>query len=140
LQAEGAPLLSIVHHPPGMPDDMVELASDYDIGLAIERTHPYNRAICLTNKAFVYMLAGLGLVFTKTEGQSALIDELGDRAIAYEPGAVDALAGGLRRWTEDADLLRRARKASRDAAIRRWHWEHPDERGRMLALVKSTIG
>jgi hypothetical protein len=139
LAAEAAPRLDVVHHDPAMPDEMVDLCREYDVGLAVEQPHVLNRDLCLTNKAFTYMLAGLAVVFTDTRGQRPLARELGESAILYTPGDVAALAAGLRRWVENRDLLRQARIASWKAAQRRWHWEHPLERGALLELVAGVF-
>jgi glycosyltransferase involved in cell wall biosynthesis len=133
-----APLLEIVHHEPGMPDDMVELSSGYDIGIATEQLRPYNRAICLTNKAFIYMSAGLAVALTDTEGQHPLVEELGADAVAFAPGDVKPLASALQLWSNDRAALGRARRASLEAARRRWRWSDPAERGKLLELVATA--
>jgi glycosyltransferase involved in cell wall biosynthesis len=139
LAAATAPRLRIIHHEPAPPDAMVDLCSGYDVGLALEQAHVLNRALCLTNKAFTYMLGGLALVLTDTPGQRPLGLDVGDGAILYLPGDVQALAAGLKRWAADRSLLGRARGASWQAARRRWHWEHPAERGALLGAVARAL-
>ena len=41
------------------PERMERLAAQYDVGLVAETGHSQNRAICLTNKVFSFLLAGL---------------------------------------------------------------------------------
>jgi glycosyltransferase involved in cell wall biosynthesis len=135
-----APGLTLVLHAPGSPDAMVESCRGHDVGLALEREPPPNRALCLTNKAFTYILAGLAVVLTDTPGQRLLARDLGEGALLYPPGDVEALAAGLRRWAEDKAALRRAKAAAWEAARRRWHWEHPDERGVLLEAVAKVLG
>jgi hypothetical protein len=118
---------------------MIDLSRGYDCGLALEQTHILNRRICLTNKAFTYMLAGLGIVLTDTPGQRPIAEDLGRNAIVYVPGDVETLARGLKRWAEDRAALQAARRASWEAARRRWHWEHPLERGTLLGAVESVV-
>jgi hypothetical protein len=139
LAARVAPGLAIVHHEPAPPDRMVELCAPYDAGLSLEQPSVPNRDLCLTNKAFTYMLAGLPVVFTATSGQEPLAQALEEGALVYAPGDVAALARGLRRWADDRALLGRARRASWEAARRRWHWEHPLERGALLEAVAQTL-
>jgi hypothetical protein len=141
LAASVAPRLRLTHRGPE-PADAVELcrAGRYDVGLAIEQTHVLNRRLCRTNKAFTYMLAGLAVAFTDTPGQRPLAEDLGDGALLYAPGDVATLAAGLRRWAADRALLRKARMASWEAARRRWHWEHPEERGALLAALARALG
>ncbi len=139
LTAHAAPQLKIIQHPPAPPGDMIRLAQGYDVGLALEQTHVLNRRICLTNKAFTYMLAGLAVMFTDTPGQRPLAVDLGQAARMYPPGDVAALARGLKAWAEDKAQLARARQAGWAAAQRRWNWEHPLERGALLSAVERVF-
>ena len=139
LATEVAPQLVVIHYDPAPPELMVTLCNDYDVGLAVEQTTPLNRALCLTNKIFTYLLAGLAVVVTDTPGQGALGRELADAAILYKPGDVATLATGLRRWAKDKNELRKAKLASWQAACRRWHWEHPQEKGALLAAVAGVL-
>ncbi len=135
-----APRLRIVAHEPASPDAMVDLCRGLDVGLALEQGQVVNRQLCLTNKAFTYVLAGLAVAFTDTLGQRALAHDLGEAAILYAPGDVAALARGLRRWADDKALLARAKGASWAAAQRRWHWEHAEQRGALLRVVANAVG
>jgi len=134
-----APALKIVVHEPGPPDAMVPLCAGLDVGLSLEPPRVLNRRLCLSNKAFTYMLAGLAVVFTDTESQRPLAAGIGAGAILYAAGDIQTLAAGLRRWAEDKALLHRARAAAWEAAKRRWHWEHPAERGALLAAVGGAL-
>lgn len=117
------------------PDEMVEAARQADVGLALEIGVPRNRRLCVTNKIFTYMLAGLAVAATDTEGQRPIVEDLGEGGFCYPPGDIGALAGGLKRWAENPQALLRAKMASWEAAGRRWHWEHPLERGALLDAV-----
>lgn len=139
LRLERAPQLRVHHHGPADPDAMVDSCRGYDIGLSVEQGHVLNRALCLTNKAFTYMLAGLAVVLTDTPGQAPLARDIGGAALLYAPGDVTALAGGLKAWADDPTRLLAARRASWAAAERRWHWEHPLERGALLAAIDRVL-
>jgi glycosyltransferase involved in cell wall biosynthesis len=134
-----APRLSVHHHLPEPDLSPEELCRGYDVGLALEQAHVVNRDLCLCNKLFTYLLAGLALAATDTRGQRVLAEDLGEGAILYRPGDVQALAAGLRRWAEDAEALLRAKRACWEAACRRWHWEHPLERGALLGAVAGVF-
>ena len=131
--------LTIVHHPPAAPDEMVALAAAYDVGLCLERTTPRNRDLCLTNKAFTYLLAGLALVMTNTTGQRMLGQAVGEAAFLYVPDEIEALAAKLCSWANDSGSLLRAKRSAWQAAHNRWHWEHAEERGRFLSLVEAGL-
>ena len=139
LAAAHAPQLSIVHHPPASPDAMVDLARNHDVGLAQEIMDVPNRRLCLTNKAFTYILAGLAVAMTDTPGQHALGQDLGHGAALVAPGDVDALAGVLSAWAADPATLDCARRTAWHAAVRRWHWEHDAERGTLYRLAESAL-
>jgi hypothetical protein len=133
-----APRLRLVHHDTADPDDMVNACRGFDVGLALETGDTLNRALCLTNKALTYPLAGLAMVLTSTPGQRVLVDDLGPDAVSYAPGNVDALADGLARWHEDRAGLQDARRASWNAACTRWRWDHPLERDALLAAMRAV--
>ncbi len=139
LAADVAPRLQLIHHEPINPDAMIESCRGYDVGLALEQAHVFNRAICLTNKAFTYMLAGLAVIFTDTPGQRPLALDLGEAALLYQPGDVACLGAGLKRWAEKKELLHAAKLAAWTAAKRRWHWQHIEERGALLNAVKDSF-
>ena len=139
LAAEAAPRLTVIHHEPAPPDAMVDLCRGYDVGLSLEQGHVQNHALCLGNKALTYVLAGLAIVLTATPGQQPLAADLGEGALVYAPGDVATLAKGLRRWADDRAMLARARAAAWRAARERWHWEHRDERGALLAAVSGIV-
>jgi len=140
LARESAAQLEIAPHPPAPPDAMIDLCRGYDVGLALEQTDVFNRSICLTNKAFTYMHAGLAVAFTDTPGQRPLALDMGSGALLYTAGDVARLAAGLKEWYEDKDQLKRAKVAAWEAARNRWHWEHAAERGALLAAVAGVIG
>jgi glycosyltransferase involved in cell wall biosynthesis len=139
LAEDQAPLLKLVVHPPAPPDAMVALCAGYDVGLAVESPHVLNHDLCASNKSYTYLVAGLAVVLTDTAGQRPLAADLGDGVLSYRPGDVDALAAGLRRWAEDKTALAAAKVAAWRAAGRRWHWEHPAERGALLAAVEGAL-
>ncbi len=139
LQAQVAPRLELVIHEPASPDDMVALAQPYDAGLGCEEPYALNRQLCLTNKIFTYLAAGTPVIMSRTPAQARLEPDLGAAAFGYECGDVGGLSRLLRRLADDGALRRRARVAARAAAERRWHWEHPDDCGALLAAVAAVL-
>jgi glycosyltransferase involved in cell wall biosynthesis len=139
LQREVAPRLTILLLDPVPPDEMVRLARPYDAGLACEEPLGLSRQICLANKIFTYLAAGVPVILSRTQAQAKLEPDLGASAFGYECGDIDGLARILARLSSDAGLRRQARCAARAAAQRRWHWEHPDDRGALLAAVAGAI-
>lgn len=137
--AKVAPQVKVFHHKPVSPDSMIRLMRGYDIGLALEPGFSKNNLIALSNKAFTYLLGGLAVIFTDTPGQRPLALDIKEGAFVYAPGDVQELAAGMKRWADNKDLLMQAKKAAWEAAKRRWHWEHPEERGRLLCAVARAL-
>jgi glycosyltransferase involved in cell wall biosynthesis len=140
LQQQEAPRTVLTLHAPAAPDEMVPLAQPYDIGLSAEAPTVRNRQLCLGNKIFTYLAAGLPVILSRTPAQAAFERGLGSAAVGYDCGDVDRLASHLRRLGSDLAARREARRAARDAAERRWHWEHPEDRGALLDAVRAAAG
>lgn len=66
--------------PMAPPGEMVRLAAEYDVGLSLETEVSENRRICLTNKIFTYLLAGVPVIMSDTPGQKLLASDLGPAA------------------------------------------------------------
>jgi hypothetical protein len=58
------------------PEEMVRQAAPYDIGLSLETDISDNRSLCLTNKIFTYLLAGVPVLLSDTPAQRALAPRL----------------------------------------------------------------
>jgi hypothetical protein len=134
LASASAPRLRIIHEPPASPDAMVDLSRGYDVGLALEQMQVKNHQIAQSNKLFTYLLAGNAIAMTDTPGQHALGVDVG-----AAPGDVAALASVFARWAAEPNLLDAARRAAWEAARRRWHWQHEDERGLLYRLVDEAV-
>jgi hypothetical protein len=136
-----APQLVIMQHPPEPPDALIAVSGRerYDVGLSLEQVRPRSRALCLSNKAFTYLAAGIAIAFTETPGQRALAEDLGEAAFVAQPGDVAALAVGLTRFANDKALLARAKRTAWQAAVDRWRWDHPRQKGALLAAVEQAL-
>lgn len=139
LAAQVAPQLAVHIHAPSDPTTIVDGCRSYSIGLALEPAVVVNNALALSNKALTYPLAGLPVILTRTAGHEPLVADLGEGAVAYKPGDIDALADGMTRWLDHPRAFARAREASWDAARRRWHWQHVEERGALVGAVEQAL-
>ena len=139
LAGAHAPRLEVIHHPPAPPDAMFDLARPHDVGLVLEHGVSRNRELCVTNKGFTYILAGLAVAGFDTPGQHAIGVDLGRAAQLVPPGDVDALAAAFARWGADPAALDCAKRSAWQAATRRWHWEHDEERGTLYRLVQEAL-
>jgi glycosyltransferase involved in cell wall biosynthesis len=123
--------------PMAPPEEMVRLAAVYDIGLSLETDVSENRRLCLTNKIFTYLLAGVPVLLSDTPAQRALAPDLGAAARLVslaDPAAMaatlDDLAGSPIARTE---ALASAWRLGRE----RYNWEV--EKAALLASVERAF-
>ena len=97
-------------------------------------------ALCVTNKFFTYLLAGLAIAGFDTPGQHDLGVDLGRGAPLVPAGDVEALAAHIRSLAPrpGGPRLRQADRVGGGVA-RRWHWEHDAERGTLYRLVEEAL-
>ena len=138
LASSAAPKMPVFFHDPVPPDAMIDSCRDYDIGLSLEVPDRLNHALCVGNKVMTYPLAGLAVIVTETPGHRSVMPDFHAGIRAYRPGAIAELALILTSWNADRDLLMRAKADAWAAARERWHWEHPDERGALVAQFASV--
>lgn len=133
----GANPNKVVVHLPVPPDDLIQIAAEYDVGLALEPGRDANNKMALSNKIFVYLLAGNAVVATATKAQRLLMADIPDVGFCYEPGDVDALARCLKRWYEDRNALDRARRQAWDWGSRRYNWDI--EKKKFLEVIERIL-
>jgi hypothetical protein len=139
LSRDTAPALSLRLHEPAGPDAMVRLSQGYDLGLSGEEPTVPNRRLCLANKIFTYLAAGVPALLSATPAQTRLGRDLNDAALLYEVGDITGLAEQLCGLANDLIARREAKYAARAAAKRRWHWEHPEDRGALVDAVGAVV-
>jgi glycosyltransferase involved in cell wall biosynthesis len=123
-------------HPQVDHDDLIRTLDQFDIGLALERTENVGAALTVSNKIGSYLLAGLAIAATDTEGQREVMGQIPAAGFLYPSGEPKLLAEGLRRWIDDRDALRLAQQASWDAARSRFCWDI--EQRKWLTLFESS--
>lgn len=123
--------------PPASPNDMVRLAASADMGLSVEQAVPLNRDICLTNKIFAYLLAGIPLLLSETSAQRAFAPELGAAALLCDLGRADDTAARLDSFLSDGEQVAAARSAARYAARARFCWDI--EKNVLLAGIRRIL-
>jgi len=122
---------------PGPPAEMVRLAADADLGLSLEENHPLNRDLCLTNKIFVYLLAGVPQLLSDTTAQTAIASELGAAALAVRPADSAETARRVDAFLGDRTGVAAARRSAWDLARRRFNWDCEQEK--LLAGMRRIL-
>lgn len=122
---------------PGPPDDMERLASAYDLALSSETENRRARVVCLTNKIFTYLLAGVPPLMSATPAQAAFASEAGLRDQLYPLDDPLALAALMDRYLGDLDRLADARHRAWKLGDERYNWE--TESLKLITLVSQAL-
>ena len=109
--------------PMAAPEEMVDLAAAYDIGLSLETGETESRRLCLTNKIFTYLLAGVPVVMSDTPAQSALAVDMGEAAVLVSLADPAAMACALDRLAGSPDSLSRAKATASRLGHQRYNWD-----------------
>ena len=129
--------IAIDFHEPVPPDNIALLASGFDIGLALEDNTPLNRDICLTNKIFTYLQAGLAIVASDTTAQKNLLKMYPGTGKLYENGNVKMLATTIRYYCDHKDELYQTKIAAYQIARTELNWEKESEK--FLKVISDTL-
>ena len=121
--------------PPDQPDRMEELAAAYDAGLCSETGHTTSRRLCLTNKLFTFLLAGIPPLLSDTPAQCRFAAEAGLLDLLYPRGDPAALAELIDRLLGDPTRLATARALAWGLGQERYNWER--ERPTLVACLRS---
>jgi hypothetical protein len=123
--------------PVGPPAEMARLAAGSDLGLSLEQRAPRNRDLCLTNKIFTYLLAGVPVALSPTAAQLALAPELGAAALPLPVDDPGSAAPALDAFLGDPDRLAAARAAAWRLGHERFNWDLG--RATLLDSVRSAL-
>lgn len=123
--------------PTAAPDEMVDLAAAYDLGLSLETETTESRRLCLTNKIFTYLLAGVPVMMSDTPAQSALASELGDATALVSLADPPVMAQALDRLAGSPDRLGKAKAVAAELGRQRYNWQV--EKRALLASVEHAF-
>ncbi|MBD2593970.1 hypothetical protein H6G74_06460 [Nostoc spongiaeforme FACHB-130] len=123
--------------PPAPPSEMVRLAAPHDMGLCLELTQPLNRAICLTNKIFTYLLAGIPLLISKTPAQEEIYQQLKAAALLVNIEEPTTIAIALDDWFSHPDKFQQARVKAWELGRRFYNWDV--EKQKFLHLIDRVL-
>lgn len=123
--------------PKAPPGQMVTLAAAYDFGLSLETDVSENRRICLTNKIFTYLLAGVPAVMSDTPAQRALAPDLGAAAALVSLSDPDTIAVALDGLADAPARLAEAKSTAWQLGRVRYNWDA--EKGGLLQAVDRAF-
>jgi hypothetical protein len=122
---------------PGSPNEMARLAAAADLGLSVEEGTPMNHDICLPNKIFVYLLAGIPQLLSNTKAQGAFAAEIPEAAILGDMARPEETASRLDSFLSDKDRVTRARSFAWDIARSKFSWDV--EKARLVRIVTALL-
>jgi glycosyltransferase involved in cell wall biosynthesis len=122
---------------PAPPEQLVELAAQHDIGLALEPGNRLNNRIATSNKLLVYFVAGIAVAASDVPGQATILAHEDLAAFLYPPGDTKALVAGLSRWTRDPLALAEAKRKSLKLGKEQFCWELESQK--LVAAVQSAL-
>jgi len=123
---------------PAPAGEMVRLAATADLGLSIEETSPRNRDLCLTNKLFVYLLAGIPQLLSNTRAQTMFAPEVGAAGLLADPNQIDETARTLDAFFGNPTRLAESRAAAWRLGQEKFCWDV--EQYAFLNVVEQALG
>jgi glycosyltransferase involved in cell wall biosynthesis len=105
--------------------------------LSLERFTSENRSLCLGNKIFTYLLAGVPVMMSDTPAQTALAADLGDAAILVSLADAPAIAQALDRLAASPETIDGAKVAALRLGRQRYNWDV--EKQALLASVERAF-
>ena len=117
------------------PDEVVRAAATHDVGLLLSQPCCENQRLWMPNKLYAYMMAGLAIAATTTEGHHRVLSTAPGVGFEYEPANYVQLAEQLDALARDPARLRASRDAAFRAAQTRFNWEVEQQR-----LVEIVAG
>ena len=120
--------------PAAPPEEMVARASCHDVGLALETPSTVNRDLCVTNKLFTYLSAGIPCVLSDTSGQRPFATELPRATLLVPQDDPQSMANSILALLSHGEM---AREAAAEAAARKYNWEL--ESAKLIAYVNDLL-
>jgi len=106
--------------------ELLSRIAEHDIGYAGEMRHCHSRDLTVTNKILQYLLAGLAVVASDTEGQREVAEQAGEAVLLFPSGNPQALAARLDEFLGAPERLARAKAAALKAAQESFCWERQE--------------
>jgi glycosyltransferase involved in cell wall biosynthesis len=113
----------IYFHRPIAAGDIIKLAARFDIGMATETASSLNRDICLTNKIFTYVQAGLAVIASDTQAQELFLEQYPDSGNLYHKNEVQSMANCINQYAENPESLYRIRELNYGLGQTTLNWE-----------------
>lgn len=130
-------LKKVFFHEPILAESIIHDAAQYDVGLALESDVSINRNICVTNKIFAYLMAGLAIVGTDTYGQKDIFSNFKHAVRICRINDAESLAAAMNGYIVNSETLLSAKFHARYAANEHFNWEKESEK--LLSGVENEF-
>ncbi len=121
-----------------IPEEQIaSIASIHHIGLASEFAHNQNRNFCLTNKLFMYLLAGNAIVATDTSAQKYFLEDYQGIGSLYEQEDAIDLSRVFKNYIDNPELLHTHRKNALQLGKEKSNWNI--EKEQFLQNVEQVL-
>lgn len=136
-ESNGVKASQIYFLDPVAPDEVFFIAASHHVGLALEYEKTINRDICLTNKIFTYLLAGLAIIATDTSAQKLLLDSNKGVGSYFKKGDINQLAKILIEYQSSPEILKAHCTYSLKLASDKFNWE--EEEKKLKSLIEKQF-
>lgn len=115
-----------------------EWLKQFDIGLALEHAGDLNKQVCISNKIFQYISAGLAIIATNTDGQKWVLNQAPNIGIIVKQDNMEPAMERLAYWLQNQEQLKATKENSIKAAQTIFNWDL--EKNKLLeqiSLIRS---
>jgi glycosyltransferase involved in cell wall biosynthesis len=127
----------VFFHEAIVADQLIKDGNNFDVGLALELNTSVNAMLCVSNKLFSYLMSGLAVVATDTDGQKDILQCFPEVGRLCTMGDPSSLADVMKFYIENPESLTRAKQAARSVAEKELNWEN--ESGKLISQVDATL-
>jgi glycosyltransferase involved in cell wall biosynthesis len=127
----------IIFLEPVKESQIVQIATDHHIGIASEFAHITNRDLCLTNKIFMYMLAGNAILFSNTKSQNMFHKSNKSIGFVYVQESSTSLTETLSNYLQYPQILTEHRSNALSLAKHKYNWDI--EKGIFLNVIENLL-
>jgi hypothetical protein len=114
-------------HKPIAPDELFDFAAQFDIGMATETAADLNRDICLTNKIFTYIQAGLAMIASDTQAQNLFMEQHPATGKLYTKDNIISLANCIMEYAQDRECLSQTKQMNYQLGQTELNWENESQ-------------
>lgn len=116
--------------------EITAIAARHHIGLSTEVPITINRDVCLTNKLFMYLLAGNAIIFSRTTANISLVKEHTEIGKLFTWDNPDELADIFKYYQNDHEALNTHRANALYLGTKIYNWDI--EKSKFLTYVENV--